>query len=93
MSRPPHTLFPTTHALKRADARRITPAAIHAALRWGRRLWSHGDLIYRLDRRSIKRAAVAGCDVYAHEGVTVVVTLDGVVRTVWRNRAPKRVQR
>ena len=83
----------SAHAARRTGARGLSPAAIDAALRWGRRYWSHGDQVFRLDHRSVVQAREAGVRVDAHEGVTVVLTADGVVRTAWRHRSPGRIKR
>lgn len=81
------------HAIRRAAARRIPSAAIDAALSWGRAYRSHADEVFRLDRRSLQQAARAGVRLDAYEGITVVVTPDGTVRTIWRNRRPARIRR
>lgn len=83
----------TAHGARRSSQRRLSRAAISAALDWGRMVRSHGDQIYRLDRRSVSRARAAGVLVDKHEGVTVVLTPDGRVRTAYRNRQPKRIRR
>lgn len=88
------TLLPMTpHAARRSGSRRIPDAAIDAAIRWGRRYRSHGDLVWRLDRRTVALARSGGVRIDAFEGVLVLVTPAGVVRTVWRNRSPKRIWR
>ncbi|MFZ5476675.1 MAG: hypothetical protein ACOZNI_07870 [Myxococcota bacterium] len=81
------------HAIRRASARRIPAAAIDAALSWGRAYRSHADEVFRLDRRSVRLAARDGVRLDAYEGVTVVVTPDGTIRTIWRNRRPSRIRR
>ena len=86
-------LYLSPHARQRANARSISAEAIDAALRWGRRCWSHGDQIWRLDRRCVQRAAAKGVRVDAHEGVTVVQAPDGSIITVYRNRDPRRIRR
>lgn len=88
---PPYSL--SLHARSRLDARGVSKTALEAALRWGRRTWSHGDLCFRLDHRSVAVARKRGVRVDAHEGTTVIITQDGTVRTIWRNRAPRRLRR
>lgn len=83
----------SNHARRRLDARGVSVASLEAALRFGRRTWSHGDLTFRLDRRSTEEARLHGVRVDAHEGTTVILTQDGTVRTVWRNRSPRRIRR
>lgn len=83
----------TRHASERANARHITADAIVAALDWGREYWSHGAVVCRLDRRSVRRAARAGCRLEAYEGVTVVLLPRGPVVTAWRARRPARIWR
>ena len=81
------------HGLMRRDSRRIRHCGVEAALLWGREIWSHGDLFYRLDRRSVKQARRHGQEIRRHEGVTVVVTQGGTIKTVYRNRLPHRRRR
>ncbi len=88
----PHIFF-TYHGLHRADARGISGHAIDATRRWGRRMWSHGDQVFRLDRRCVERARMAGVRIDQHEGVTVVLSPDGRVKTTFRNRNPRRIIR
>ena len=83
----------SNHARSRLFSRGVSMQALRAALRWGRRIRSHGDHCYRLDRRSVARARRNGVRVDAHEGTTVILTQGGVVRTIWRNRSPRRVRR
>ena len=83
----------TEHSWRRASGRRISSRAINAAICWGRRTWTHGDRQYRLDRRSVQRAAEVGVDVRGFEGVTVILTPDQHIRTVWCNRNPRRIRR
>lgn len=81
------------HAARRCAQRSVQESAIRAALRWGRRYWSHGDVVYRLDRRSVENARRQGASVDRFEGTTLVVTGDGCIRTAWKNRNPRRVRR
>ena len=83
----------TSHAALRSGSRRIPEEAITAAICWGRRYRSHRDLVWRLDRRMVERARRAGVRLEHYEGVTVILTMGGVVRTVWRNRNPRRICR
>lgn len=93
MSQPPRRLIRTRHALRRAAQRGISPASVHTALRYGRRYRSWGDVVYRLDRRSVLAARRQGVRIEDDEGIHVVVTRSGVVKTVYRNRTPKRIRR
>ncbi|MCB9759853.1 MAG: hypothetical protein H6739_08470 [Alphaproteobacteria bacterium] len=78
------------HARHRMDERCIGLIAVRTALRWGRRTWSHGDHRYHLGRRAVARARRLGVRIDAHEGVFVILSRDGVVRSVYRNRRPRR---
>ncbi len=86
-------LFYTRHAAGRRDARRIAEEAVEAALTWGRCVRSHADIIYRIDRRTVASARRMGVRIDRFEGVAVVVTPSGAIRTVWRNRRPQRIRR
>ena len=91
--RPAGPITYSHHARRRADARSISAAAIDATLSWGRRSWSHGDRVFRLDRRTVERARVDGVRIDQHEGVTVVLSADGTIKTTFRNRTPRRILR
>ena len=88
-----HPVTYSIHAQRRADARIISPAAVDAAIAWGRRTWSYGDQVFRLDRRSVARARWHGLRLDLHEGVTVVLGVDGTIKTTFRNRDPRRILR
>ena len=81
------------HAWRRITARRIRKDAIVATISHGRRYWNEGRLVYRLDRRSVQRAARMGFRLEKYEGVHVVMGDDGRVVTAYRNRNGKRVPR
>ena len=81
------------HAVERADARSIPRAAIAAVIGHGRRYRSHGAWAYRLDRRSLAAAGIRGRELSAFEGVHVIVSDEGTVITVYRNRRGRRVRR
>jgi len=92
----PRTLVHFTfshHAQMRLHGRGMSVRSVEAALRWGRRAWSHGDCLYRLDRRSVAQARKLGVRVDSHEGTNVILTRDHVIRTIWRNRSPRRIRR
>ncbi|MCB9795190.1 MAG: hypothetical protein H6741_21005 [Alphaproteobacteria bacterium] len=89
----PDNLGLTKHAWKRLCGRGVSRASITAALRWGRRTWSHGELHYFLGKRAVKAARRQGVRVDAHEGTTVILSLDDQIVTVYRNRQPKRRRR
>ena len=81
------------HAWSRISARRIRKDAIVAAMSYGRRYWNEGRIVYRLDRRSVKKAAKMGLKLQRYEGIHVVLGDDGRVVTAYRNRNGKRVPR
>ena len=83
----------SNHARDRIDSRGVSLESVEIALRWGRRSWSHGDRLVRLDRRCVARARRLGIRVDAHEGTMVVLSPDDVVVTAWRNRTPHRLRR
>jgi hypothetical protein len=83
----------SSHARRRIDSRGISLRSVDAAIRWGRASWSHGDRLFFLDRRSVHHARREGVRVDEHEGTVVILTTDGTVRTVFRNRSLKRVWR
>ncbi len=83
----------TRHGHMRSDSRRVSRPQIRATLRWGRRYYSFGDRVYRLDRRSVAKARERGVRLDDFEGTTVVVTPDGTIRTCWKNRNPSRIRR
>ena len=88
---PVHFTF-SHHAQIRLHGRGMSVRSVEAALRWGRRVRSHGDWLYRLDRRSVAQARKHGVRVDSHEGTNVILTRDHVIRTIWRNRSPQRIR-
>lgn len=79
------------HAGRRSAQRAISPAAIAAALTWGRESSAGGgDLFFHVGRRAVARAARVGAEIRAHLGVTVIETRTGLVKTVYRNRSAPR---
>ena len=82
------------HARRRQEQRGITPVAIDAALRWGRRERQlDGREAFHLGRRSVRQARSAGADVGSFENVAVVVASDGVIVTVFRSPDTRRLRR
>lgn len=86
-------LLITNHAWRRISGRRIRREGIMAALKYGRRYWNQGRVVYRLDRRCVQKASYDGVKIHAHEGIHVVLGDDGQVVTAYRNRQGKRLPR
>lgn len=76
----------TAHALRRMGARRISEAALVAALRFGRIAYVRGAKIFALGRKEVERLQRSGLDLSDYDGVQVVCTSDGTVLTTYRNR-------
>jgi hypothetical protein len=85
----------TAHAWQRMSARGISPAAIDAALAWGRVGHELGHATsHFLGRREVERAARLGEDLSHLEGLVVLVAADGAtILTTFRNRERRRRSR
>ena len=83
----------TLHAWRRISGRSISEEGIEAALVHGRRYWNQGREVYRLDRRSIRKAKQFGLQLDAFEGIHVVVGNNGEIITVYRNKTGKKIPR
>ncbi|MGQ9371726.1 DUF4258 domain-containing protein [Azospirillum sp. ST 5-10] len=77
----------TNHAKERLATRGLRADAINAALAYGRVVYVRGADIYVIGRKEIVRYAEEGVDLSAYDGVQVVVTPEGVILTVYRNRS------
>lgn len=77
----------TRHAIERMATRGIRSDAIFAALTYGRVIRIRGAYTYALGRKEISRYAREGIDLSGFDGVQVVVTSDGSILTVYRNRS------
>ena len=86
-------LLISNHAWRRISGRRIRRAGIMATIRYGRRYWNQGRVVYRLDRRCVRKAQDEGVSLQDHEGIHVVLGDDGKVVTAYRNRQGKRLPR
>lgn len=82
----PHLQGLTTHAAVRMQQRGIRPAAVQAALIYGRRIHAKGVTFCVLGRKEVQRGAEQGLDLQDLEGLQVLVSQDGAVVTVYRNR-------
>lgn len=76
----------TNHAKERMARRGLRSDAIHAALAYGRVVAVRGADIYAIGRKEIAYYAEQGIDLSTYDGVQVVTT-QGVVLTVYRNRS------
>lgn len=85
------------HAAARAVERGIGAAAIEAAVRRGRSQRSKGAIVYTLDDYAIRRARSFGEDLTRFRWTRVVVSVEGVIVTVYRVaqalRRPRRRER
>ena len=77
----------TSHAKERMATRRLRIDAIDAALIYGRVVYVRGADIYAIGRNEIARYGEEGIDLSAYDGVQVVVSANGVILTVYRNRS------
>jgi hypothetical protein len=77
----------TQHAKERMATRGVRADAIDAALEFGRVVYIRGADIYAIGRKEIARHLREGIDLSAYEGIQVVVTSDGYILTVYRNRS------
>ncbi len=77
----------THHAKERMAMRGLRADAIDAALAYGRVVYVRGTDIYAIGRKEIARYAEEGIDLSAYDGVQVVVTTNGAILTVYRNRS------
>ncbi len=76
----------TDHAARRMAQRGISRKAVLRTLRHGRRVYIRGACLYAVGKREVHRSARRGVDLTALDGIHVVCS-DGVVLTVYRNRA------
>jgi len=74
------------HALDRMDARRLPAEAVRSVLAYGRAVWTRGACVHVIGRKEVRRYRRAGLDLAHYEGVHVVVSPEGTVLTVYRNR-------
>jgi hypothetical protein len=77
----------TNHAKERMATRGLRAEAIDAALAYGRVVYVRGADIFAIGRKEIAHYAKEGVDLSAYDGVQVVVTADGTILTVYRNRS------
>ncbi|MCL2824737.1 MAG: DUF4258 domain-containing protein [Polyangiaceae bacterium] len=82
----------TKHAKKRMATRCLRADAVGAALNYGRVVHARGAVTYAIGRKEIARYAVDGINLSDYDGVQVVVTSDGTILTVYRNRCFKRLR-
>lgn len=77
----------TSHAEERMATRRLRPDAVDAALIYGRLVYVRGAEIYAIGRKEIARYREEGINLSAYDGVQVVVSANGIILTVYRNRS------
>lgn len=76
----------TTHAALRMQQRGIGADGLQAALAYGRRIRAKGLTFCVLGRKEVQRQAERGVDLRDFEGLQVLLSHDGAVVTVYRNR-------
>ncbi len=76
----------TKHAAERMGTRGLPPAAVTAALAYGRVVHIRGADIHAIGRREVAWHKRDGIDLSRYEGVQVVCSSEGAVLTVYRNR-------
>jgi len=85
----PGRLRLTVHARRRSAQRGISLLAIDQALAWGTEYHvGHGDNLFHLSRGAVSSASLAGFDVRRYLGTTVIQTLSGRIKTVYRTQCP-----
>lgn len=84
--RHPFTTPMTAHARYRMQSRAIPDDAIEATLTYGRRVITRGAEVCAIGRKEVVKFARLGVDLSRFEGVQVVLSGDGAVITVYRNR-------
>ena len=77
----------TKHARERMATRGLRAGAINAALTFGRCVHIRGADIYAIGKKEVAFYAREGIDLAGYEGTQVVVTCDGHILTVYRNRS------
>jgi hypothetical protein len=75
----------TDHARRRMQSRRINDEAVRATVRYGRTLFARKAVFKVIGRREIRRYKDE-VDLEAMHGIHVVLSHDGAVITVYRNR-------
>lgn len=76
----------TGHAWKRMNSRGITSQAVEATFQFGRSVFSRGAEIIFIGRKEVENFSKAGINLSDFEGIQLVCTHDGIVKTVYRNR-------
>jgi hypothetical protein len=75
----------TRHAAERMARRGIRLAAVLAALRYGREVYTRGAFLYGIGRKEVDLYRRLGIDLAAYAGVQVVCSPDGAILTAYRN--------
>jgi len=80
-------LIYTDHALIRMAQRGISDTQVERVLQLGRKLRAVSALVFLIGKREAQRLSGVVDDIGDLEGIHVVVNLNGVVITVYRNRS------
>jgi len=78
------TFVMSDHAMKRMFERGLSPEKVRLALRHGDPVYDRGARIYRVGKKEVRHAE--NTRLQKVEGLQVVCSHDGVVKTVYRNR-------
>lgn len=82
----------TEHAAVRMRQRGVASGAIDAAVSYGRHIHAKGVTYCVVGRKEVKRYAALGVDLSEAEGLQVLLSSDGAVVTVYRNRDLHRIK-
>ena len=80
------TIQSTGHLQRRMSQRGIRAGDIERTLLYGRTVRIRKAQITVVGRREVERAAAEGVDLRSLEGIHVVCTPDGFIKTVYRNK-------
>lgn len=84
----------TKHAEQRMQQRGVSAEQVIGALAYGRRVFAKGAVYFVMGYREVNRCRELGLDFRSAQGVQVVCSHDGSVKTVYRNgEMPRRGRR
>ena len=75
------------HALARMGERGISIEGVFQAMSFGRVFYRRGATTYVIGKKELELYGHDGVDLQEHEGIHVVMSREGEVMTVYRNRA------
>lgn len=74
------------HARKRMQQRAISPEMVQRVLQFGRMVYAKGATYHVVGSREVEDARSQGVDLQCCEGIHVVQSRNGYIKTVYRNR-------